>query len=142
MDQDARNHFDHFQKTLKEKASEVLGDKEKDTWYLAIIAVDQAYEGRGCASALIRCIFDLADKHSQYCFLEAKEEAAPKYYKLGFQKVEDMSYGYQGLPTEGQIRAGHPPDKMIDQEFSMALMVRNPKKVARKVPSGPTMRDL
>jgi len=58
-------------------------------WYLQLLGVDPAYQGKGYASVLLRAMFARADKEGAPCFLETQAEKNVALYEhFGFRVVE------------------------------------------------------
>jgi len=59
-------------------------------WYLQLIGVDPACQGKGYASILLRAMFARIDKERLPCYLEATtEKNVPIYQHYGFKIVEE-----------------------------------------------------
>lgn len=55
-------------------------------WYLALLAVSPAYQGRGLASALLRPVLTLIDRQRVRCYLETHAQRnVPLYEHFGFK---------------------------------------------------------
>jgi GNAT superfamily N-acetyltransferase len=59
-------------------------------WYLAVLGVEPAMQGRGLGGALMRPVLEKADRQGLPCYLEtAVEENVPFYRSHGFDVVVD-----------------------------------------------------
>ena len=59
-------------------------------WYLQLLGVDPAYQGKGYSGALLKAMFTRIDKEHLPCFLEADEEGNVSLYQhYGFEVVEE-----------------------------------------------------
>jgi hypothetical protein len=57
-------------------------------WYLSVVIVDPAYQGKGYASSLIRPILAIADESDHRVYLETQNvDNVPIYEKYGFRTV-------------------------------------------------------
>jgi ribosomal protein S18 acetylase RimI-like enzyme len=101
---------DSLVKTLEENVSptilqDVLGvlermDKyhpEEDVWYLPLIAVDPAHQGRGLGSALMKAALEKCDKQGLPAYLESSN---PRNIAL---------YERHGFDVMGEIQVGTSP---------------------------------
>jgi ribosomal protein S18 acetylase RimI-like enzyme len=76
-------------------------------WYIPLIGVDPAFQGRGCGSALMRRGLAVCDHGRQLAYLEATSPANRMFYER------------HGFRTLGEIRSGDSPP--------MFPMVRTPR---------------
>ncbi|KAI1774907.1 acyl-CoA N-acyltransferase [Hypoxylon cercidicola] len=83
---------------------------------LHIIAADPAYHGRGIATAVIKCVLDVADAEGVSTYLEALPLAVPLYRRLGFVEVDKMEFDLARAGMEGTA--------------VLTIMVREPGMVA------------
>ncbi len=59
-------------------------------WYLFVIIVDPAFQGKGFASCLMRPVLEEADKNNEKCFLETQNiKNVPIYEKFGFRIIRE-----------------------------------------------------
>jgi ribosomal protein S18 acetylase RimI-like enzyme len=59
-------------------------------WYLELLGVDPAYQGKGYASTLLKAMFTRIDKERLPCFLETDEKRDVSIYQhYGFRVVEE-----------------------------------------------------
>lgn len=69
-------------------------------WYLAVIAVDPDYQGRGIGQQLIAPGLARADEHGQPAFLETTRPSARDWYeRLGFAVRTEVA-SFRGGPPE------------------------------------------
>lgn len=78
---------------------------EFNPWYLSILAVDPAFQGKDYASRLFKPMLDRFDSTNQYCFLETnKEKNVPMYEHFGFKLVEELAIPDTELTTWMMLR--------------------------------------
>jgi ribosomal protein S18 acetylase RimI-like enzyme len=59
-------------------------------WYLQLLGVEPAYQGRGYASALLKPMLERIDGEGLPCYVETQtEKNVPLYEHLGFRVVEE-----------------------------------------------------
>jgi predicted N-acetyltransferase YhbS len=59
-------------------------------WYLAMLGVDPRWQRQGLGEALMRPVFELADRDSTPCYLEAPTLDNVRYYeRRGFRVVAE-----------------------------------------------------
>ncbi len=59
-------------------------------WYLQLLGVDPAYQGRGYASALLKPMLERIEREGLPCFLDTQAERNVSLYEhLGFRVVEE-----------------------------------------------------
>jgi predicted N-acetyltransferase YhbS len=59
-------------------------------WYLAMLGVDPQWQRQGIGGALMRSVFETADRDSVPCYLEAPTIENMRYYeRRGFRVVEE-----------------------------------------------------
>ncbi len=69
-------------------------------WYLALLAVDPAHQGRGHAGALLRPVLSWLDGQGLPCYLEThRRENLPLYEHFGFLTAEEVR-----IPRGGPIQ--------------------------------------
>jgi GNAT superfamily N-acetyltransferase len=63
-------------------------------WYLPLIGVDPAYQGRGCGSALLRYALERCDREGMPAYLESSNPRnVPLYLRHGFEIVGNIQAG-------------------------------------------------
>jgi GNAT superfamily N-acetyltransferase len=79
--------FDNYCRIIEymsDRASRVV---EEGSWYLSIVAVDPAQQGRGLGRVLLAPTLTEADAHGVACFLETFSPRNPSFYRrLGFHE--------------------------------------------------------
>ena len=74
-------------------------DVPNDHWYLMVIGIDSAKQGRGIGRALIDPILKRANDAGLPCYLETGEPTNSKFYtKLGFQQLVNTKEPSSQLP--------------------------------------------
>ena len=69
-------------------------------WYLSILAVDPAFQGKGYAIRLLVPMLERFDAANQHCFVETnKETNVPMYQHFGFKVVEELAIPDTSLTT-------------------------------------------
>ncbi|KAB5542472.1 acyl-CoA N-acyltransferase [Coniochaeta sp. 2T2.1] len=72
----------------KKEEERVLGPEgKKDVWYLIILAVDPAYQGRGVGKMLVQWGVDQAKAQGKGLFLSATPAGKPFYERIGLEDV-------------------------------------------------------
>jgi GNAT superfamily N-acetyltransferase len=67
-------------------------------WYLPLIGIDPAYQGKGLGSALMRHATDICDRDGVPAYLESSNlRNVPLYERLGFEALGTIQAG--GSPT-------------------------------------------
>jgi ribosomal protein S18 acetylase RimI-like enzyme len=75
-------NYDSIVQFMHGKAAAIVGD---DAWYLSIIAVDPALQGRGCGQQLLAPTLAEADARGVVTYLETFSPRNPRFYeRLGF----------------------------------------------------------
>lgn len=74
-------------------------DVPRDHWYLMVIGIDPAKQGRGIGRALIEAILKRADEDGLPCYLETCVHANATFYaRLGFQQLINAEEPSSQLP--------------------------------------------
>ena len=61
-------------------------------WYLALLAVDPEFQGRGHASQLVKGMLTRIDKEGLPCYLETENERnVPIYQHFGFRVIDEFT---------------------------------------------------
>jgi GNAT superfamily N-acetyltransferase len=72
---------------------------EPKHWYLPIIGITPAWQGRGYGAALLRVVLDRCDTDSTPAYLEASSDLSRGLYERhGFETVEECRYAEDGPP--------------------------------------------
>jgi len=67
--------------------------KRPPHWYLALLGVDPAVEGRGLGSALIQPVLEVCDRDGTPAYLETLDPRARAFYERhGFSAIGEHSY--------------------------------------------------
>ncbi len=73
-------------------------DMPEPHWYIMVIGVDPAFQGKGLGRALLQPILDKADVTNTPCYLETAQPANVSFYnKLGFRIVRELIDPVSGL---------------------------------------------
>ena len=77
-----------YDQYIERKHSELVPCKH---WYLAVLAVDPEYQGRGYASKLLNGMFAYIDKEGLPCYLETEGVKNVAMYKhFGFEVIDEF----------------------------------------------------
>ncbi len=75
-------------------------------WYLEVMGVDPAAQGRGAGGALLRPVLERADATSTACYLETADENNVAYYeRFGFSLMGEVQLVPGGPPHWAMCRA-------------------------------------
>ncbi|OTA88316.1 hypothetical protein M434DRAFT_80432 [Hypoxylon sp. CO27-5] len=91
----------------KQNAKAMLG--------LSLLCTSPKYFGKGAAKALLSPMLAIADNHGLKTYVEATPNGKPLYEKLGFRKVDELTFDLKKLT-----------DKFEDI-YKISIMVREPK---------------
>ena len=74
---------------------------DEDCWYLPIIGVDPAHQGKGIGAALMKHATTLLDEQGALSYLESSTPRnVPLYQRHGFEIMDQLMFGYgQGVVT-------------------------------------------
>ena len=74
-------------------------------WYLQIIGVDPAYQGRGFSSRLLRPVLERIDRERMPCYLETNSgKNVAIYRRSGFEVVSEDRMPGTGLAIFAMLR--------------------------------------
>lgn len=74
-------------------------------WYLFLIGVDPSFQGKGCASRLLKPMLARIDQEHFPCYLETQnEENVPVYEHFGFKVVEEDTIPRTDVNHWGMLR--------------------------------------
>jgi len=102
--------FDEFLPLLAHSKQEVLGERNRNSWYLNYIGTKAEARGRGYARKLIEYVSKMADAEGLPCYLESSHD------------VNLIIYGKLGFELRKQIHL----QKTAGKELRMDVMVREP----------------
>jgi len=88
MDMDA---FKHGNEVIEKAKKEILGKEEHRVWYLASLAVDPDFKGKGIASKLVKWGISKAEEVGLPAYLESSPAAVGLYRRLGFKELRKLS---------------------------------------------------
>ncbi len=73
--------------------------REPQHWYLPIVGVTPAWQGRGYGAALLRAVLDRCDADRVPAYLEASSARSRDLYeRSGFEAIEECRYADDGPP--------------------------------------------
>jgi len=74
-------------------------------WFLQAIGVDPQFQGRGCASKLLRPMLSRIDEENLPCYLETLETQNVRLYEhFGFKVIEESSVPGTSLTNWAMLR--------------------------------------
>lgn len=74
-------------------------------WYLAVVGVEPALQGRGLGSKLLRAMLDRLDAEASPAYLETEKERNVSFYeRLGFRVTEHSVIPGSGIPVWCMLR--------------------------------------
>ncbi|MFW9952571.1 MAG: GNAT family N-acetyltransferase [Candidatus Thorarchaeota archaeon] len=74
-------------------------------WFLSTIAVDEAFQGKGSASKLIRIKLEQGNTQNLKCYLNTENEKyIPLYEHFGFELVEQKQAPNSNLMVHGMLK--------------------------------------
>lgn len=88
IDMDA---FKHANEVIDKAKKEILGNEEHRVWYLASLAVDPDFKGKGIASKLVQWGIAKAEEAGLPAYLESSPAAVGLYRRLGFKELRELS---------------------------------------------------
>lgn len=68
-------------------------------WYLAVLGVEPAWQGRGVGSALLAAVLDRADSEAQPAYLETAKESNVAFYRRSRFDVTEEFHPIEGGPV-------------------------------------------
>ncbi len=81
-------------------AIETYHPHDKDCWYLPIIGVDPAHQGKGIGAALMKHATDTIDQAGALSYLESSNPAnISLYQRHGFEAIGEIKFGDSGVVT-------------------------------------------
>ncbi|MFC1948799.1 GNAT family N-acetyltransferase [Chloroflexota bacterium] len=100
----ANRRFAHFNKYFK--AMQERNTPER-YWYLDMLGVAPVFQGKGCASRLLRPMFDRIDLENLPCYLStANPNNVPIYQHFGFRLMEQMTVPGMDVTLSAMLRDG------------------------------------
>ncbi|KAL7269135.1 hypothetical protein RUND412_008212 [Rhizina undulata] len=90
-----RRYFEEFLEVLHRTKEEVMGEQDKDAWYLVYVGVVPSARGRKYAKKLIEYVTQKVDAEGGApCYLESSHiRNVPMYQKFGFMKQRKVFLG-------------------------------------------------
>ncbi|ODV90513.1 hypothetical protein CANCADRAFT_107151 [Tortispora caseinolytica NRRL Y-17796] len=86
------HRYNIWKKVQQETHDEVLANDDKGVWFLNIVVVDPAEQGKGIGKKLVTYVLDIADKSGIRCYLESSkwDPNVTIYRKMGFEVAKEM----------------------------------------------------
>lgn len=74
-------------------------------WFLQAIGVDPAYQGKGCASRLLKPMLARIDRENMPCYLDTEEEKNVSIYQhFGFKVLEEVKIPSTDIILRAMLR--------------------------------------
>jgi GNAT superfamily N-acetyltransferase len=106
-------------------------------WYLLLLGVDPACQGRGYASRLLKPMFERADKDGLACFLETEAEKNVALYEhLGFRVVEEGIVPGSNVKSWAMLGGGWRPSRWDYSPFTGKMAGANKGDKQRMIQGG------
>ncbi|KAI9675928.1 MAG: hypothetical protein M1829_003166 [Trizodia sp. TS-e1964] len=84
--------FTEFWPLLSECKAEVMGARDRESWYLRYLGTKESSRGKGYASQLIKHVIDKADAENRACYLESSAGTNAGFYqKHGFISMRKLN---------------------------------------------------
>lgn len=78
---------------------------DDDCWYLPLIGVDPAHQGKGLGAALMKHATDMIDAQGALSYLESSSPRnLPLYERHGFERMGDLPFGDAGGVATPMLR--------------------------------------
>ncbi|KAL2264325.1 hypothetical protein VTK26DRAFT_7291 [Humicola hyalothermophila] len=104
-----KRYFQEIIPLLHDTKAAVLGDRDKDAWYLNYLGTKPSSQGRGYASKLLRDMMARADAENRPIYLESSSQANNAYYeKFGFEVKRDIFLERGPVPIRLSIMVREP----------------------------------
>jgi len=82
--------FKYINELIEKTKKEILGEDEQRVWYLASLAVDPEFKGKGIASKLVQWGVDKAEEAGLPAYLESSPAAVGVYRRVGFKELRKL----------------------------------------------------
>ncbi|KAK6705786.1 hypothetical protein SNK05_009665 [Fusarium graminearum] len=104
-----RRYYDEMLPVLDQTKVEVMGQRDKDSYYLVYIGTKPNAQGRGYAGKLIRDMVAKADAEKRPMYLESSAERNNGYYaKFGFEVKREVVFEGSSEPIKMWIMVREP----------------------------------
>lgn len=104
-----RRYYDEMLPVLNQTKVEVMGERDKDCYYLVYIGTKPNAQGKGYAGKLIRDMVAKADAEQRPMYLESSTERNNSYYaKFGFEVERDVVFDSSSDPIKMWIMVREP----------------------------------
>ncbi|KAI9829869.1 MAG: hypothetical protein M1819_005967 [Sarea resinae] len=102
-----KRFFTEFMPLLHDTKTNVLGDRDEDSYYLVYVGTKPTSRGKGYARKLIEHVTKQADVEGRACYLESSNAMNPPIYrKLGFEVKQKifLSRGLRSVELDIMVR--------------------------------------
>ncbi|RSL50452.1 hypothetical protein CEP54_011914 [Fusarium duplospermum] len=104
-----RRYYDEMLPVLNQTKEDVMGERDKDCYYLVYIGTKPAAQGKGYAGKLIRDMVAKADAENRPMYLEASTKRNSEYYaKFGFKVKRPVVFENSPEPITMYIMVREP----------------------------------
>ncbi|KAF4467616.1 hypothetical protein FALBO_5503 [Fusarium albosuccineum] len=104
-----RRYYNEMLPVLNQTKEEVMGERDKDCYYLVYIGTKPKSQGKGYAGKLIRDMVAKADAENRPMYLESSTERNNAYYaKFGFEVKRDVVFERSPEPIRMYIMVREP----------------------------------
>ncbi|KAL2055700.1 hypothetical protein ABVK25_003944 [Lepraria finkii] len=89
----------------------------EEDYVLRATATLPEYQGRGCASALLKAGLEKVDAEGRKVFLEATPQGHPLYIKFGWIDVDKMAFDLKNGSLKSKLDTSLPPKDLTPDGF-------------------------
>ena len=108
--------FGEFLPLLNESKREVMGARDRESWYLVYLGTREGSRGRGLARRLVEHVTQRADREGRACYLESSNDVNPIIYgKMGFKVVKNIYLTREREPIRMDLMVREPVLQKIEE---------------------------